>query len=134
MSLSAAPRHRVERAFPEKAGCRPRSLRGYLRMGAINSSTVRDETQYAICALRGFHQCTLDRQCRELARLCYAERSVGLRDGKQHYIVCRLGNDSQLAAQAIMQRAQIPIIIKDIKGGFKAWREGGWILLGRITR
>lgn len=36
------------------------------------------------------------------------------------YVVCRLGNDSQLAADAL-RNAGIPGIVKDVVGGLRAW-------------
>lgn len=52
--------------------------------------------------------------------------------GKACYVVCRLGNDSQLAATALMERADLAATllgVKHIEGGFRAWREqvdSGW--------
>ncbi|WPH00396.1 Hypothetical protein R9X50_00322300 [Acrodontium crateriforme] len=83
---------------------------------------VRDETQYAICALRG--SINVPWTGNADSWITRATQSGALaQDGRHYYIVCRLGNDSQLAAQAIMDRALLPILVKDIKGGFKAWRE-----------
>jgi len=36
------------------------------------------------------------------------------------YIVCRLGNDSQTAAESL-RRASGDLIIKDVIGGLRAW-------------
>lgn len=36
------------------------------------------------------------------------------------YIVCRLGNDSQIAAESLRKAAD-NLIIKDIIGGLRAW-------------
>ncbi len=41
-------------------------------------------------------------------------------DNGDIYVVCRLGNDSQLAAQALRQNSN-GIIIKDVIGGLRAW-------------
>ena len=41
-------------------------------------------------------------------------------DNGDIYIVCRLGNDSQLAAQALRQNSN-GTIIKDVIGGLRAW-------------
>lgn len=43
-----------------------------------------------------------------------------------YYVVCRFGNDSQLAAKAIqdlMESAGDGRNVKDIVNGFRAWRE-----------
>jgi len=84
---------------------------------------VRDETQYAICALRGSVNVpwtgNADTWLEEAIRVgAVAE----LGDGRDRYFVCRLGNDSQLAAKAVMDNV-LEGRAKDIKGGFRAWRE-----------
>jgi adenylyltransferase/sulfurtransferase len=38
------------------------------------------------------------------------------------FVVCRLGNDSQIAADAL-RRANPGISIKDVIGGLKSWAE-----------
>jgi len=38
------------------------------------------------------------------------------------YVVCRLGNDSQIAA-ASLRATMDGMIIKDLKGGLRAWSE-----------
>jgi adenylyltransferase and sulfurtransferase len=89
---------------------------------------VRDETQYAICALRGSINVPWTGSAEGWAEQARANGVLGDSE-KDYYLVCRFGNDSQLAAQAAMERAKIPLRIKDIKGGFKAWREevdGSW--------
>ena len=45
------------------------------------------------------------------------------------YVVCRLGNDSQLAAKALLENGLAMAGVWHIDGGFRAWREGvdaGW--------
>ena len=83
---------------------------------------TRDETQYAICALRGSVNVpwtgNADTWLEEARQMGALEE-----DGQDKYVVCRLGNDSQLAAKAIIDHAGIPSKVKDIKGGFEAWRE-----------
>jgi len=51
-----------------------------------------------------------------------------LHGSSDYYVVCREGNDSQLVAKAIHDLLQgeggdLGVSIKDIKGGFRAWRE-----------
>jgi len=36
------------------------------------------------------------------------------------YIVCRLGNDSQIAAESL-RRSSDNLIVKDVIGGLRAW-------------
>lgn len=83
---------------------------------------TRDETQYAICALRG--SINVPWTSNVEAWTAKARQSGALdEDWRQKYIVCRNGNDSQLAAQAIMELTGYAGIVKDIRGGFRAWRE-----------
>jgi adenylyltransferase/sulfurtransferase len=83
---------------------------------------VRDETQYAICALRG--SVNVPWTGNAMSWLQNASQNGVLADEwKQKYIVCRVGNDSQLAAKAMMEHASMTIEVKDIQGGFKSWRQ-----------
>jgi adenylyltransferase/sulfurtransferase len=41
--------------------------------------------------------------------------------GTDTYIVCRLGNDSQIAVEALRSVSQEGAVVKDIVGGLKAW-------------
>ena len=83
---------------------------------------VRDETQYAICALRG--SINVPWTGNATSWLEKASQNGVLGDAwKQKYVVCRVGNDSQLAAQAMMEHANMPIEVKDIQGGFQSWRQ-----------
>lgn len=83
---------------------------------------VRDETQYAICALRGSINVPWTGSASSWLEKA-ARNGVLVDEWRQKYVVCRLGNDSQLAAKAIIEHASMPIEVKDIKGGFKSWRE-----------
>ncbi|KXL48532.1 hypothetical protein M433DRAFT_142000 [Acidomyces richmondensis BFW] len=83
---------------------------------------VRDETQYAICALRGSVNVPWTGSADTWVEQAMA-RGVLLDCSRDHYVVCRLGNDSQLAAKAALDRGLSLGKIKDIRGGFKAWRE-----------
>lgn len=83
---------------------------------------TRDETQYAICALRGSINVPWTSNIK--AWIGEARQRGALNDNSRHtYVVCRNGNDSQLAAKAIIELTGNAGIVKDIKGGFKAWRE-----------
>ena len=37
------------------------------------------------------------------------------------FVVCRLGNDSQIAADALRSVAQEGMVVKDVVGGLRAW-------------
>lgn len=83
---------------------------------------VRDETQYSICALRGSINVPWTGNAESW--LENAHRNGIIPDDHRHkFIVCRFGNDSQLVARAIMDSADTPVAVKDIKGGLKSWRD-----------
>lgn len=83
---------------------------------------VRDETQYAICALRGSVNVPWTGSADTWLEQAIAS-GLAFEEGRQHFFMCRFGNDSQLAAKAVVDRAQTPVSVKDVKGGFKSWRE-----------
>ncbi|KAK3074046.1 hypothetical protein LTR53_003825 [Teratosphaeriaceae sp. CCFEE 6253] len=83
---------------------------------------VRDETQYAICALRGSVNVPWNGNADAWLRQALQSGAIAQHGaGPNRYIVCRLGNDSQLAAKAALERLG-GTGVRDIKGGFKAWR------------
>lgn len=92
------------------------------RNGSNMLIDVRDETQYAICALRGSINVPWTGNAVSWLEKA-AQNGILAEDGRQKYIVCRVGNDSQLAAKAMMEHASVPTEVKDIKGGFKSWRQ-----------
>ncbi|KAK5119217.1 hypothetical protein LTR85_007831 [Meristemomyces frigidus] len=83
---------------------------------------VRDETQYAMCALRGSVNVPWTGSADTWLERAVAT-GLSFEEGRQHYVMCRFGNDSQLAAKAVLDRAHIPVSVKDIKGGFESWRK-----------
>lgn len=95
---------------------------------------VRDETQYAMCALRGSINVPWQGSADRWLEKAMHSGALLLDSNGRHrdmYIVCRFGNDSQLAAKAVQDLLSgLPegvsgaqVNIKDIKGGFRAWRE-----------
>lgn len=82
---------------------------------------VRDVTQYGICALPGFVSVPWTGSADSwLAKAC--QERVLDEESVPKYLVCRYGNDSQLAAKAIMDRKGSAAVVKDVKGGLEAWR------------
>lgn len=86
---------------------------------------VRDETQYAICALPGSVNVPWTGSAD-----AWLERAIQsgtlADDGRSRYVVCRLGNDSQLAVRAVLDRLgqqRSRMQVQDLKGGLKAWRQ-----------
>ncbi|KAI7173054.1 hypothetical protein D0869_14660 [Hortaea werneckii] len=79
---------------------------------------VRDETQYAICALRGSINIPWPGSAAAFLENV-DQRGLLPSDGRQLFTVCRFGNDSQLAARALLGKA---VNVKNITGGFEAWR------------
>ncbi|EMC95696.1 hypothetical protein BAUCODRAFT_71821 [Baudoinia panamericana UAMH 10762] len=85
---------------------------------------VRDETQYAICALRGSINVPWTGNADSWLEQGVLRGALA-QDGRDRYIICRLGNDSQLAAKAVIDRMSDQLAfatVKDIKNGFRAWR------------
>lgn len=93
---------------------------------------VRDETQYAMCALRGSLNVPWTGNSESWVEKAYQVGALPRDEGSELYVVCRYGNDSQLAVKAIADLAQDGrpnIIAKDIEGGFRAWKQlvdKGW--------
>ncbi|KAI5253048.1 hypothetical protein E4T42_03097 [Aureobasidium subglaciale] len=80
---------------------------------------VRDATQFELCSLPNS------------INLPYQGLSNRLRDDKQVLedlrgrdvlVVCKLGNDSQLAVQMLSAATPEMKSVKDVQGGFRAWR------------
>lgn len=92
---------------------------------------VRDETQYAICALRGSINVPWTGDGASWVEEAVRRGALGvdgMEDGKERFVVCRLGNDSQLAVRAAMEKRAAGRV-RDVRGGFRAWRDevdGGW--------
>lgn len=83
---------------------------------------VRDETQYAMCALRGSVNVPWTGDAG--GWLEQATRSGALADdGRQRFVVCRRGHDSQLAVKALVEQIELPVLVKDVRGGFRAWSD-----------
>jgi len=102
---------------------------------------VRDETQFGMCALRGSVNVPwtgdggswLEAVGRREEIVGAAGAGAGVSGGgaRAFYVVCRMGNDSQLAAKALLENAPGLAVggVWHIEGGFRAWREGvdaGW--------
>jgi adenylyltransferase/sulfurtransferase len=98
------------------------------RDGSNTLIDVRDETQFAMCALRGSVNVPWTGSKEAWVEAAMLRDEV--RSGTQAcYVVCRMGNDSQLAAKALMENQLAPMGVKHIEGGFRAWREevdAGW--------
>jgi adenylyltransferase/sulfurtransferase len=98
------------------------------RDGSNTLIDVRDETQFAMCALRG--SVNIPWTGSASSWLEAAGQRDEIASGVQaFYVVCRLGNDSQLAAKALLENGLAMSGVWHIEGGFRAWREGvdaGW--------
>ncbi|TGZ85656.1 hypothetical protein EX30DRAFT_357373 [Ascodesmis nigricans] len=85
---------------------------------------VRDETQFGICALQGsvnipyetWYGEELPEKMKEVVEEVKRDKDSML------YILCRFGNDSQLAAKRVMEKAGIKQErVKDVIGGTNEW-------------
>jgi adenylyltransferase/sulfurtransferase len=93
---------------------------------------VRDEVQYQMCALRGSINVPWTGDGKSWVERAFESGAFGQDAGRggssDYYVVCRFGNDSQMAANAIEESFADGgmgggIRVKDIRGGFRAWRE-----------
>ncbi|KAI9796298.1 MAG: Urmylation protein [Piccolia ochrophora] len=108
---------------------------------------VREEAQYQICNLAGSHNLPFSvLRSQSTARSLHDKSSLeehllplvskSQQSRQPIYVICRLGNDSQLAVRILQEKShglengpQGQTHIMDIKGGFQAWREevdSGW--------
>jgi adenylyltransferase/sulfurtransferase len=100
------------------------------RDGSNTLIDVRDETQFAMCALRGSVNIPWTGSAESWVQAAAQREDIfGGGGGQAFYVVCRLGNDSQLAAKALLENGLGMGGVWHIEGGFRAWREGvdaGW--------
>jgi adenylyltransferase/sulfurtransferase len=87
---------------------------------------VREKVQFDICSLEGSINVpfsTLQGAGRDEGRPAWIPESLPL--DAPIYVVCRLGNDSQVVARKLKEKGldKNGRYIGDIKGGFKAWKE-----------
>lgn len=83
---------------------------------------TRDETQFAICALPGSINIPWTGDSNSWLEKV-EQAGVHADDSQATFVVCRFGNDSQLAVQAMHDRLGITMGAKDIKGGLESWRK-----------
>ena len=83
---------------------------------------VRDETQYAMCALRGSVNVPWTGNGKTWLDRAKQKGVLDRPNGEPTYFVCRFGNDSQLAARAILDDAGNGMVVRDVIGGFQSWR------------
>lgn len=81
---------------------------------------VRDATQFELCNLPGSINIPWNGFAEKMK-----ENEEGLRSlqGRDVVVVCKLGNDSQLAVQMLKQLNGGRLNIRDVRGGFRAWRK-----------
>jgi adenylyltransferase/sulfurtransferase len=80
---------------------------------------VRDPTQFELCSLPN----SINLPYQGLQNRLRDDRQI-LEDlkGRDVLVVCKLGNDSQLAVQMLSSTTPEINSIKDVTGGFRAWR------------
>jgi adenylyltransferase/sulfurtransferase len=92
------------------------------KSGKVSLVDVRDETQFGICALPG--STNVPWSGRPDAWLAQAKEAGLFADQTSDcFVICRYGNDSQLAVRKILEDNDLKVNVKDISGGFKSWRE-----------
>ncbi|EGN99033.1 hypothetical protein SERLA73DRAFT_181808 [Serpula lacrymans var. lacrymans S7.3] len=77
---------------------------------------VRSPTEFGICNLPGSRNVPLYQLTANPALYLPEEKTSRI------YVVCRLGNDSQIAADAL-RSVESDIMIQDVVGGLRAWSE-----------
>lgn len=80
---------------------------------------VRDATQFGICSLDGSVNVPWNGSTAAWLKKAAEKPGVLDDDDRQRYVVCRLGNDSQLVTEAMLESG---VKVRDVKGGFAAWR------------
>ncbi|KAF9533718.1 hypothetical protein CPB83DRAFT_844426 [Crepidotus variabilis] len=75
---------------------------------------VRPPTEFGICQLPGSRNIPL-KALLEDPKKCIDSGTEPV------YVVCRLGNDSQIAAKALRSQIEGEITVKDVIGGLQAW-------------
>jgi len=75
---------------------------------------VRPPTEYGICQLPNSQNIPLKQLLNE------PEKYIPHKAKNEIYVVCRLGNDSQIAAESL-RRVGGDVIVKDVIGGLRAW-------------
>jgi len=94
---------------------RPQELHNLIVSSApLEILDVRPSIEYGICQLPGSQNIPL----KDL--LLHPERHIPSDPAHHLYVVCRLGNDSQIAAEAL-RRIAGNTVIKDMIGGLRAW-------------
>ncbi|KAF9243564.1 hypothetical protein BU15DRAFT_86498 [Melanogaster broomeanus] len=77
---------------------------------------VRPKTEFGICHIPGSHSIPLPQLLANPAPYLPSNHALKI------FVVCRLGNDSQIAAEAL--RETDPLLdVKDVIGGLKAWSQ-----------
>ena len=99
----------------------------FARLSKHGSSTlvdIRDETQYTICALPASINVPWTGDPNSWYETARQNEAIPTNSG-DYFVVCRFGNDSQLAVKTILDRHPEATAsrVKDIKGGLRAWRD-----------
>ncbi|KAF7359416.1 Adenylyltransferase and sulfurtransferase UBA4 [Mycena sanguinolenta] len=74
---------------------------------------VRARAEFSICSLPG----SINVPLKELT----ANPGEYLLSKRETYLVCRLGNDSQIAASSLREARKEDVMVKDVIGGLRAW-------------
>lgn len=90
---------------------------------------VRDAIQFELCNLPGSINVPWTANASTSFATAIREREHEVFGGQKDVVVmCKLGNDSQMAVQ-VLKELRTELDIRDVKGGFRAWREevdGSW--------
>ncbi|KAJ7208172.1 hypothetical protein B0H12DRAFT_1205988 [Mycena haematopus] len=74
---------------------------------------VRPPAEFSICSLPGSINVPLNELTANPGAYLLSKRKI--------YLVCRLGNDSQIAATSLREARKEDTVVKDVIGGLRAW-------------
>ncbi|KAF1356150.1 hypothetical protein BDV97DRAFT_341144 [Delphinella strobiligena] len=81
---------------------------------------VRDATEFELCSLPGSINIPWNGFAEKMKE---NEEELQMLQGRDVVVVCKLGNDSQLAAKILKEMNGGRLNIKDVRGGLRAWRD-----------
>ena len=100
------------------------SARDFARLAQTKADTVlldvRDSTQFELCNLPGSINVPWNGF---IEKMKDNEEELQSLRGRDVIVVCKLGNDSQLAVKVLKEMNGGRLNIKDVRGGFRAWRK-----------
>ncbi|THH09745.1 hypothetical protein EW146_g8597 [Bondarzewia mesenterica] len=92
-------------------------LKAIMDARTVKIIDVRPKIEFGICHLPSSIQVSLDEIVANPVKFLDSDDELS---AKETYVVCRLGNDSQIAADAL-RGVSSQLLVKDLIGGLRAW-------------